>query len=160
MSSVDTAARLLILMRHAEPVSGSALDDMLIPLSPIGKEREKKLCQEMKRQGLVPEIIIASPCLRTQETAEIAAAVFQIDLLVHDALLEPFRSESLLNLIKSYAHIKTVALVGHGPSLTELANTLLGEKRFQILLAKSSAAALKIEPKGSTLLTYLETLSV
>ncbi|WP_143406432.1 SixA phosphatase family protein [Estrella lausannensis] len=69
MSSAESQAITLILMRHAEPLPGSALDDMSIPLSPVGKEREKKLCREMERQGLIPEMIIASPCLRTKETA-------------------------------------------------------------------------------------------
>lgn len=160
MSSSKAQTFTLILMRHAEPVSGSALDDMSIPLSPVGKEREKKLCLEMKRQDLIPEIMIASPCLRAKETAEVAAAVFHIGFSLSDALLEPFQKGPLLNLIKINAHVKTIALVGHGPSLTELANTLLDKKPFQAILAKSSAAALQIELapllKASVLLNYLQ----
>ena len=160
MSSRKAQTITLILMRHAEPVSGSALDDMSIPLSPVGKEREKKLCQEMKRQGHIPEIMIASPCLRAKETAEVAAAVFHIGFSLSDYLLEPYQKGPLLKLIKINAHVKTIALVGHGPSLTELANTLLDEKPFQTLLTKSSAAVLQIELtpilKASALLNYLQ----
>ncbi|WP_143406431.1 hypothetical protein [Estrella lausannensis] len=79
---------------------------------------------------------------------------------MNDALLEPFQKELLLKLIESLTSIKTVALIGHGPSLTELANTLLKERRFQFMLAKSSAAALKIELaaplKATALISYLQ----
>lgn len=159
MSSDKHRLHSLILMRHAEPLSGTALDDLLIPLSDSGKERERKLCLKMKERGIAPDIIISSPCLRAEETAEIAASIFNAEYIIDEALLEPFKKESLLDLIRLHSKKASLAFVGHGPSLTELANALLQENRFRTIFSKSSAAVLQLSFNGTlkgTLRDYIQ----
>ena len=148
--------KILILMRHAKPASDAGVEDFFIPLSKEGAKAQKKLCEKLLGEGFIPKKVFTSPFQRALETGDIVASYFQVECIVEKALGEPFNEEVCLKLLQSSEDV--VAFIGHGPSLTALANTLLGKRLFKDILLKSSAALIAFEgeiKKGSgALLKY------
>ena len=139
-----SSKKTLILMRHAQPVSDAAVSDFYIPLAKEGITAQKKLCQKLEQKGFFPKEVLASPFRRTRDTGDIIAQHFNLKCQVFEALGDPFNEELLRDWIEN-AESDTFALVGHGPSLTDLANQYLGEDIFNHILPKSSAVIIGFE---------------
>lgn len=153
------SCNILILMRHAKPISDSGLEDFNIPLSKEGKENQKRLCQKLEKEGFSPNEVLASPFRRALETGAVVAHFFGIDCLPEEALGEPFNDEALIKRLQSCEG--TIAFVGHGPSLTSMANMFLGNNHFKDILPKSSAVILEFNEvikKGSAKLLNFTTI--
>lgn len=110
----------LILSRHA-PQNMDAVQG----LSEEGKKRLRKTIQFLKEEGYAPEYIYASPSLRTTQTAELARSVFHCPLELEEALRK-FDPQKLLEIVKVFP-LDTLLFVGHAPSITEFAQSLVTE---------------------------------
>src|ERR1041385_759 len=132
----------LILMRHAKPETAAGVDDFDIPLSKEGKKAQKRLCEQLQQEGFWPQKVLASPFRRAEETAQVVADHFKLECETEEALGEPFDGGKILRLVQD-SRLETIALVGHGPSLTDIANQLLGRKKFKDILPKSSAVIIE-----------------
>ena len=110
----------LILCRHA-PQNNDAIQS----LSEEGKRLIKRTIGFLKIEKYVPEYIYASPSLRTTETAEIIRASFKCPLELEEAL-KSFDAVKLLEIVKSFSY-DTLLFVGHAPSITEFAQSLVSE---------------------------------
>lgn len=120
--------RRLLLLRHAqaEP-AGSGGADSDRPLSPRGRVEALEAAHCIADAGLKCQALLASPAVRTRETAAIVAAELQLQQLPRfepgfylgdaDALLAPLGTLD--------AGISTLLLVAHNPGISELA------QRFQ-----------------------------
>ncbi|MDP2668849.1 MAG: class I tRNA ligase family protein [bacterium] len=74
-----------IMMRHGEAITNAknitncTLEKNIYPLTPKGRREAARSAGEMKKKKIKPDIIVASPFLRTKETAEKIAEFFEID---------------------------------------------------------------------------------
>jgi phosphohistidine phosphatase len=120
--------RRLILLRHAKSDRGIlGIPDHARPLNARGKEAARRIGAYMAKHHLVPDQVLCSTAQRTRETwtlveealADPAAATF--DKRLYDA--DPERILVVLRETKPDAH--TVMIIGHNPSLQELATLLI-----------------------------------
>jgi phosphohistidine phosphatase len=117
----------LILMRHAEalPVALDA-DDFSRPLTPQGRAAAARAARKLAG-GTAIERLLYSPALRTSETAAIVAAA----LALGPTLLEPVPELYLATplriraaIAQGHAGARTLLVLGHNPSLSELGGEL------------------------------------
>jgi phosphohistidine phosphatase SixA len=120
----------LILSRHA-PQNMDALQ----ALSSEGKKLLGKMIRHLKMEGYAPEYIYASPSLRTKETAEIISEAFHCPLEVEEAL-KRYDAQKLLEIVKAFPQ-ETLLFVGHAPTITEFAQSLVSEPVPEIGLASA-----------------------
>lgn len=107
--------RTLYLMRHAHPESTSATGrDYDRPLSPLGREQIRTATAWLAKRP-APQLIVASPAMRTRQTAELlklGVGKEYVDRL-YDNRPEYLRS-ALLGIDDA---ITSVLVIGHNPSL-------------------------------------------
>jgi len=104
----------LILIRHGE----YKMNDPSQGLSETGIQDVKKMAFKLKNEAI--DLIISSPKTRAVQTSEILASVigYPKEKLFQISELKPSSSpEDTLKALKPYKAFKTIALVGHLPSL-------------------------------------------
>jgi phosphohistidine phosphatase len=128
----------LLLLRHgeAEP-AGAAASDFERPLTARGRAQALQAAHRLRQIHCVPDTILASPALRTRETAMILAAhLEQLQAVRYETAAYPGDPEALLQLIDAVAgQIGTLLLVGHNPGLSALA------RRFALCASPRPAGA-------------------
>lgn len=124
--------RNLILIRHTK----SNRDNPLLSDfdRPIVKERmddPKNMARHLKSLGLSPDLILCSPAKRTRQTGEIFChgLKYEVSKVIYDQRLYESSAEEYLGVIRETdSAVKTLILVGHNPSITNLANTFIKQK--------------------------------
>ncbi len=118
----------LTLIRHAESAWGTRnIDDIDRPLNHRGERDAPRIARHIRESGFSPDLILSSPATRAATTAEeIARGVgYDLENIVWKDQIYAAMIEDLVQLIweldNQHAH---VALVGHNPAFTELANQL------------------------------------
>ena len=122
--------KTLFLMRHAKSSwKDDSLADHERPLKKRGKKDIKLIAKAMKKNGLKPDLILASSAVRAKETAELLAEAlgFEGKLKVSDQLYmgEPSDYMEILKSIKE-KH-ESVLIVGHNPGLEAYLQIIDGE---------------------------------
>jgi len=133
----------LCLIRHAiaeEPRLG--LRDELRALTSEGRESFEREVRGLKRLGFEFERLVHSPLRRARETAELLAPLVAGGLEASELLAQAPGEE----LIASLAG-EQLALVGHEPSLTQLAGLLIGA-RTGLQLKKGGVLVLEGRPRA------------
>ena len=139
----------VVALRHAKPSGEGYAEDSLRPLSSEGREIQLKLTQMLKEKGIIPTLILTSPLLRAQQTAQIATELFGVVFQDEPALGNDFDSNTLLSKISDSDKNITVFLVGHAPTLGEFMNNLVGENVLPNGLSKRSAAIVDFDDRVS-----------
>jgi len=125
------STKTLFLLRHAKAITGELLaPDQDRPLTERGLKEVNKLGGKLHKKDIHLDLIITSPAVRAITTAQIIAnsldmkrTNFLIDPLVYGAEIA-----ALLKLISGISkRYDDVMIVGHNPSLTDLASHLAGE---------------------------------
>ncbi|HLU71045.1 MAG TPA: histidine phosphatase family protein [Nonomuraea sp.] len=118
--------RTLILIRHAQAVSqrlGSSDKDR--QLTERGERDAEQAGEELRKLGLVPELVLSSSATRTKQTT---ALVFPgATARYEDGLYQAYAEELLERLRRLDPDLSTVALCGHNPAVHELAVMLTGD---------------------------------
>jgi phosphohistidine phosphatase len=117
--------RRLLLVRHAKADDGRV--DIERSLTAKGARRAAAIGTWLEDANLVPDRVVVSPARRAAETWELAASVLTsapvppiVDPRIYDNTVE-----ALLAVIRETPeHVRTVAVVGHNPSIGELAIAL------------------------------------
>lgn len=118
----------LLLIRHAKSDWGNAgLRDFDRPLNARGKNNAPEMAERLIRQDIVPELIVSSPAVRALTTAKYFALAWHIPSI--DIQEEPSIYEASIKALLSVINdlddkYDQVALFGHNPGLTDLANYL------------------------------------
>jgi len=116
--------RQLVLIRHSKAAEGAVDRDR--PLADRGITEAPALGRWLADRGIAPDRVVVSPARRARQTWELAAAEL-------DAPAEPVLDrrvynntiEDLLDVLRhTPADVTTLAIVGHNPSIQELAVTL------------------------------------
>jgi phosphohistidine phosphatase len=114
----------LILMRHAKSSwSDRKRDDFERPLSKRGKEAASRIGRTLAERGLLPKLILCSTARRTRETLGLALDAMASNPRVdYDDKLYTFDDgTSYLNAIAKQKDVTPLMLVGHNPSIQNLA---------------------------------------
>lgn len=144
----------LYLIRHGiaeEPQP--ELQDEERHLTKQGQEKTQKVAHKLLKLGLHFDVILSSPLIRAQQTAEI---------LIKTGLSSQLETSEHLNftgdinnwlqdwfLPRNYPLTTKLALVGHEPCLTNWAEILLwGEAKEHFILKKAGMIGIKLPDDG------------
>lgn len=118
----------LMLFRHAKSARPTGVEDQARPLTDRGREASARMGQYMAKTTLVPDLVIISPALRTEETWYLARPAFSSEIARRtEARIYAAPANAILQVIcKTPPAVRTLLLVGHNPGLHELALTLAG----------------------------------
>jgi phosphohistidine phosphatase len=124
------APRTLILLRHAKSDrSGIELDDAVRPLTERGIHAARCIGHWLNTSGPTPDLVLCSPARRAKDTWEIVKAEF-ISPPPSTTVPEIYdfgTGDALLDVIRNHGGTAwTLMLVGHNPSIEELAARLTG----------------------------------
>jgi phosphohistidine phosphatase len=116
--------RRLLLVRHAKAADGPVDADR--PLTSRGERRAAAIGSWLAQAGPVPDLVLVSPARRAAQTWELASASLTpappsaVDERIYENTVE-----DLLEAIRETPDdVRTVAVVGHNPSVGELAQAL------------------------------------
>ncbi|MEO8926607.1 MAG: histidine phosphatase family protein [Caulobacteraceae bacterium] len=157
--------RRLILFRHAkaEPRAPGG-EDIDRALTPRGERDAALMGGVLARAGLAPDLALVSPALRAAETWRWAREAFAgFAVQVRDGLYNATPEEVAAELDLGTAGADTVIVVGHNPSLQELAVSLLIDgdgsagdiERVSARFGTATAAALRLDAAGRAALEAL-----
>lgn len=125
---MNDSSRQWILVRHAHAdwpsFSGRDFDR---PLTQRGQDDARNSACALRDAGLRPELVVASPALRTRQTAEILCSELQLPaqaLCFPDALYNAGPALLEAELRKLQGDRKVVMVVAHNPGISELARRL------------------------------------
>jgi phosphohistidine phosphatase len=142
----------IYLLRHAiaeERDQNNYPDDAIRPLTETGIEKMVKIAKALRKMGLRIDLILSSPFLRAQQTAEIARKYLQLKkdhLVLVDQLAPLGDPGQLIAEIQTKYMVDRLMLVGHEPDLSNLTSLLMsGEPSCSIILKKGGICCLSIE---------------
>ena len=126
----------LYIVRHAQKEDEQiGRDDYDRELSDEGIIDAQKMAEYFASKKLPVDLIVASPASRTKTTAEIFAKALKYNktIMFNEVLYMAFVNELLETITYTFDTVDSMLLVGHNPSLTALAITLVGFKeKFQM----------------------------
>ena len=123
----------LLLLRHGKSSwDNPDLADHERPLTNRGKESASIIGKFLKKENLIPDLIISSTAKRANKTADIISKksgydkkIFQSEALYNGS------SEDYTNIIHEIADKnKTILLVGHNPAIEEVIERITAEKKI------------------------------
>ncbi len=120
--------RRLMLLRHAKAVPQGVLADENRPLTERGRQDMASVRAFIAARGLVPDLALVSPSLRTRETWELLLPAFaKPPAHRFDPRLYSVPMENILYLVReTAADVSTLLMIGHNPGFEELAHFLSG----------------------------------
>lgn len=140
-------------MRHAEAETIDARDpgrDETRPLTDKGTRQAQRMGLLLKRMKVKIDCALVSPLTRAVETAD--AVLDAMDVSIDIQTLDAFRPDGTAEeqcLAIHEAGERSVLVVGHLPSIGQLASMLLGSSNEQLIIFhKSTLAALNCEIEG------------
>jgi phosphohistidine phosphatase len=122
------AMRRLLLLRHAKTErAGPGQLDRERELTKGGRADAELIGVYMAKHGLVPELAVVSPASRTQETWTLLSAAFtgKKPRVCNDERVYNASAEVLFKLIAEPGKARSLLIVGHNPSLHEVAVKLV-----------------------------------
>jgi phosphohistidine phosphatase len=116
--------RRLLLVRHAQAARGPA--DAERPLTERGERSAAAIGAWLARAGLTPDRVLVSPARRAVQTWERAGGELQTAVEpIADERIYDNTIEALLAVVQETPEdVRTLAVVGHNPSVGELAGVL------------------------------------
>ncbi len=119
----------IILVRHAKSISYGYDQDFERTITDRGEEDAQAISQELKKLNIHPDLIIASPAVRTSQTAWIYADALGYDkkmIRFEKKLFSGKTSENFLAMLQELEDEKeTVIVFGHNPTIYYYMNYLM-----------------------------------
>jgi phosphohistidine phosphatase len=139
----------LYIIRHAIAVDEGTSDyesDSERPLTDKGRKKMRQIAKGLRALGVEFDLILSSPYVRAQETAEILADVFKMKkkIAFSDNLIPIAEPNLLIAEVNENHSVDSLALVGHEPHLSSLVG---------LLTAKSTQLDIKLKKGGVCYLT-------
>jgi phosphohistidine phosphatase len=151
----------LYIVRHAIAADRGTpgLSDEERPLTGDGITRMKKTAAGLRRIAVVPDLILSSPLVRARQTAEILIEALgeEIPLRLTQALAPSGTRDEIYEEIRRNRKNQALMLVGHQPSLGELAGAIAwGSPDHYVELKKGGICAIELDqllpvPRGTLL---------
>ncbi|MEP7134107.1 MAG: phosphohistidine phosphatase SixA [Chloroflexota bacterium] len=119
----------IYLIRHSnavDPGTPGYEDDSTRPLTEKGRDKMKDIASALKTLGVEPDLIVSSPYVRAQQTAEILAKVlkYKKELAFSDVLVPMGNADNIIGEINEKYTVDELMLVGHEPCFSTLISTL------------------------------------
>jgi phosphohistidine phosphatase len=135
----------IYFLRHAnagEHTLGPAKDEQRA-LDELGTEQSHTVGRALAALKVKPDVIIASPLLRAQQTASIVAGELghKDEIVTDDALRPEAPYPQFVKLLARYHDKNAILLAGHNPSLTLFLNELLTGEASEAVAFKKGAIA-------------------
>ncbi len=122
----------LYLIRHGPAAArGDQFpDDGKRPLTHKGIVRLRREARALEALGVVFDQVVTSPLVRTRQTAEIFAdgAGAKAPIALADALAPGGTTAQAIEELGKYSRRRRIAIVGHEPTIGELAAKLVGAR--------------------------------
>jgi phosphohistidine phosphatase len=122
----------LYLIRHgvADQQGDAWPDDTKRPLTEDGMNRLRKSARGLAALGVLFDVVLTSPLVRTKQTADLVAGAFdpRPPIVTADALAPGGSVQAVLADLEKQSRRKRIALVGHEPGIGELAARLAGSR--------------------------------
>jgi phosphohistidine phosphatase len=120
----------LLLVRHAEAISERAgLDDAARWLTKVGRAQARQVALAVRDRGVMPTRILASPRVRTVQTAELFAQGLGfrgvVEVLASLSYTQP--AEQAARDLSAYPDDEILAAFGHMPTIAEVASRLTAQ---------------------------------
>ncbi len=105
-------------------------DDTKRPLTHKGTARMREVVDGLVEMNVEFDLVITSPLVRAKQTADVILAGFDEPpaLAVSDALSPGGTPPAVAEVLSRHTKLKSIALVGHEPSLGDLGAWLIGAK--------------------------------
>ena len=120
----------LMLLRHAKSSwADTGQADLDRPLNERGKRAAVAVGRYMASNNLVPHLVLCSPARRTRQTWGLVAGELSAtpEVLVAAEIYNSGDGTALMECLRHKAgNAQSILLVGHNPSIGELAQTLIG----------------------------------
>jgi phosphohistidine phosphatase len=153
----------IYLIRHgiAEKRGEAWPDDTKRPLTEEGMARLRKGARGLGRLGVGFDVMLTSPLVRARQTAEVIASAFEPrpPVVAIDSLAPDGTYQSVLADLEKHAKRTRIALVGHEPSIGDLAARLTGS-RHALSFKKGAVCRIDVEtipPAGPATLRWFVT---
>lgn len=118
----------LLLVRHAKAVHDNNYSDFERPLKPSGLQDVINMAERLNTEVIIPQLLITSPSLRTQATADILSEHLSIAKARVDQSIYEAGQRDLLTLISEFEEAYDfIGLVGHNPGIGQLLYHFTGE---------------------------------
>ena len=121
--------KILLLLRHAKSSwKNKSLKDFDRPLNERGKRDAKAIGRLIRKEEIVPDLVLSSPAVRARETTAIVLATAKLATeLRYDERIYEADALRLLEVISQIEeNFNSVLLVGHNPGMEELLELLTG----------------------------------
>lgn len=123
--------KTLYIVRHGEKnIVDESIDDYDIEVTQKGLEDIHKQAKKLKEKGIIPDLIVSSPAIRTRQTADILSNELNYtkNIMYNEVLYQAFMNELVESITYTFDDVKTLMIVGHNPSLTALGVSFVGLK--------------------------------
>jgi phosphohistidine phosphatase len=118
----------LLLIRHAKAKQGDHTNDFERPLKESGIQDATVMAQRLVAQDIKPQLIIASPALRTHATANIFSEHLSSHEVETDKKIYEASENALLHIINKLSDDHDfIAIVGHNPGISQILYYLTGK---------------------------------
>jgi phosphohistidine phosphatase len=115
----------VILIRHVKSDWSNLLTDFDRPIREDKKEDARQIAKEIAKKGLLPELIVSSPGVRTLQTAKIFCSKWKYPfgkVLQEKSLYECMATDILSVINRVDDKYDTIAIVCHNPAITDFVN--------------------------------------
>ena len=116
----------VILWRHADAEPG--VPDLHRALTRKGEKQAKRVARWLHERLPANAIVFVSPARRAQQTASALAQLAPREFVTLDAIAPAAPLSAALGAVRATDRARTIVLVGHQPTLGELAAHLLGAR--------------------------------
>jgi phosphohistidine phosphatase len=136
-------------------------DDAKRPLSDEGLSRLRKSARGLLQLGVLFDVVLTSPLVRTRQTAEIVAGAFdpRPPIVAVESLAPGGSYAAVIADLEKQSRRSQIALVGHEPGIGEIAAKLIGS-RHTIEFKKGAVCRIDLEslpPSGTGVLRWFAT---
>ena len=118
----------LVLLRHAKAEHGLDVPDVQRPLTTRGRRQSAEVGTALAAAGLVPDLVLCSPSVRTRQTWQLAQATLHAEPEVEfpDELYDAGVEQVLAAVRAADEAAGVVLVVGHEPAMSRTAAALAG----------------------------------
>jgi len=128
-------AKDLFIIRHAKSDWSFDVSDFDRPLNTRGFADAPKIAERLSEYPIKPEVFVSSPAKRALTTAQLFAGQLKIPIgtiQTNDRIYEALPT-TLLQIVNDFDDAyHRIALIGHNPGLTLLANYLTDEQIYNL----------------------------
>jgi len=138
---------VLYLLRHAKSSwDDPDLADHERPLAPRGEKAAVRIAEHLRREEIVPELVLCSTALRARQTLAALLPVLpgDVEIRLEDALYGAGAPELLARVREVDEAVGSALVIGHNPTLHELALALTRREDVLERFPTGALATLKV----------------